>query len=177
MTSRTMSPDSWQDDVDSSSQRPPTSSTSDFSEHSFHSRSKSSVNVNSPKRLSMFSRTRSNTANVSSTRQIPTESLTYGEQYTSPTTATHDEKASEKVARSLLVRGSRILRRQVSKLNVIATTLEEEDDYGKSAGRFEVSKVFQRAPKLKKNDSSRPLPELPFLKDTLACFFWLNPRG
>lgn len=161
MTSRTMSPDSWQDDVDSSSQRPPTSSTSDFSEHSFHSRSKSSVNVNSPKRLSMFSRTRSNTANVSSTRQIPTESLAYDEQYTSPTTSTHDEKASDKasdkVARSLLVRGSRMLRRQGSKLNVIATTLEEEDDYGKSAGRFEVSKVFQRAPKLKKNDSSRPL--------------------
>jgi RNA polymerase-associated protein CTR9 len=138
------------------SQRPPTSSTSDFSDHSFHSRSKSSANVNSPKRLSMFSsRSRSNTTNVSSapTRQLPAESLTYGEHSVSP--APHEEKSSENVARSLLVRGSRILRRQGSKLNVVATTLEEEDEFGKSAARFEVSKVFQRVPKLKKNESSK----------------------
>lgn len=67
----------------------------------------------------------------------------------------HEEKTAENVARSLLVRGSRILRRQGSKLNVVATTLEEEDEYGKSAARFEVSKVFQRVPKLKKNESSK----------------------
>lgn len=67
----------------------------------------------------------------------------------------HEEKTSEKVAKSLLVRGSRILRRQGSKLNVVATTLEEEEEFGRSAARFEVSKVFQRAPKLKRNDSSK----------------------
>ncbi|KAF3407679.1 hypothetical protein DPV78_000738 [Talaromyces pinophilus] len=160
MASRTISPDSWQDDMDFS-QRPPTSSTSDFSEHSFHSRSKSSANVNSPKRLSMFSsRSRSNTTNVSSapTRQLPAESLNYGEHPVSP--VPHEEKTSENVARSLLVRGSRILRRQGSKLNVVATTLEEEDEFGKSAARFEVSKVFQRVPKLKKNESNDQLKRL-----------------
>lgn len=151
--SRTLSPDSWQDEVDFA-QRPPTSSTSDHSEHSFHSRSKSSAHITSPKRLSIFSRARSNTANLTSTtnRQLPTVPLSYGEPsvYPMPT----DEKASDNATRSLLVRGSRILRRQGSKLNV-AAPLEEEDELGKSAVRFEVSNLFHRTPKLKKNDSRK----------------------
>ncbi|EED18458.1 conserved hypothetical protein [Talaromyces stipitatus ATCC 10500] len=159
MASRTVSPDSWQDDMDSSSQRPPTSSTSDFSDHSFHSRSKSSANINSPKRLSMFSsRSRSNTTNAPApSRPLPAESLSYGEPSVSP--VPHDEK-HDNVARSLLVRGSRILRRQGSKLNVVATTLEEEEEFGKSAARFEVPKVFQRVPKLKRNDSHDQLKRI-----------------
>lgn len=152
--SRTVSPETWQDEADLS-QRPPTSSTSDFSEHSFHSRSKSSAHVNSPKRLSMFSgRSRSNTANFTTapTRPLPATSLNYGEPSVSP--VPQDEKASENVARSLLVRGSRILRRQGSKLNV-AATLEEEDEFGKGAAKFEVANLFHRVPKLKRNDSRK----------------------
>ncbi|OKL61939.1 hypothetical protein UA08_02647 [Talaromyces atroroseus] len=153
--SRTLSPESWQDDADFS-QRPPTSSTSEYSDHSFHSRSKSSAHVSSPKRLSMFSRSRSNTTTITSAsaRQLPAVPLTYGEP--SILSAVNDEKPSDNVARSLLVRGSRILRRQGSKLNV-AAALEEEDEVGK---KFEVSNIFHRVPKLKKNDSQDQLKRI-----------------
>jgi hypothetical protein len=103
----------------------------------------------------MFSRSRSNTTNITSAthRQLPAVPLSYGEPSVLSAPA-NDEKTSDNVARSLLVRGSRILRRQGSKLNV-AAALEEEDEFGKNAARFEVSNIFNRVPKLKRNDSRK----------------------
>ncbi|CRG88560.1 hypothetical protein PISL3812_05591 [Talaromyces islandicus] len=147
---------SWQDELEFR-QRPPTSSTSDYSEHSFHVRSKSSANVlNSPKRLSMFgARTRSNT--TTSTTRSPASS-TSGE---TPMPPPHDEKPapSDSVARSLLLRGSRILRRQGSKLNV-APTLDEEDEGAKAASKFEVANIFQRPQRMKRTDSHEQLKRI-----------------
>ncbi|KAH8702614.1 hypothetical protein BGW36DRAFT_405365 [Talaromyces proteolyticus] len=143
----------WQDDFEFR-QRPPTSSTSDHSEHSFHIRSKSSANVHSPKRLSVFGRSRSNTTtSITSPRRSPT-SPNSGEV---PMPLLHDEKPAptDSVARSLLVRGSRILRRQGSKLNV-APTLDEEDEAGKTS-KFEVSSIFQRNHRMKRSESHEQL--------------------
>jgi hypothetical protein len=119
-------------------------------------RSKSSANVlNSPKRLSVFgARTRSNT--TTSTTRSPASS-TSGE---APMPPAHEEKPapSDSVARSLLIRGSRILRRQGSKLNVVPT-LDEEDEGAKASSKFEVPNIFQRPQRMKRS-GSRKLPAL-----------------
>lgn len=112
-------------------------------------RSKSSANaINSPKRLSVFgARTRSNTTSSS---RSPASS-TSGE---GPLPPPHDEKPApaDSVARSLLLRGSRILRRQGSKINIVPT-LDEEDEGAKPSSKFEVAHIFQRPQKMKRSDS------------------------
>jgi RNA polymerase-associated protein CTR9 len=60
----------------------------------------------------------------------------------------------DNVAKSLFIRGSRILRRQGSKFN-IAATVDEEDEVGKVTSRFEVADLFHR--KSRPNESRKLL--------------------
>jgi hypothetical protein len=58
------------------------------------------------------------------------------------------------MAKSLFSRGSRILRRQGSKLN-IAATLDEEDEVARDRSRFEVSEIFSRHHKTRQSDTRK----------------------
>jgi hypothetical protein len=72
----------------------------------------------------------------------------------------------ENVAKSLLSRGSRILRRQGSKFN-IGATLDEEDEVGKVTQKLEVVDFFHR--KARQNDA-RESPEKSSSKDVKTRF-------
>ncbi|KAL4868503.1 hypothetical protein BDV12DRAFT_101768 [Aspergillus spectabilis] len=147
--------------------RPSTgASTSDSADYSVHMRSRSTAHAQSPKRLSVFSgRSRSNTTtsispSISSSRRSPASSMTSNE--TTPLPLAHEDRTAsaagvrqdrhESVTKSLLLRGSRILRRQGSKIN-IAGTLEEEEESERDKSRFEVSEFFGRHPKTRPNDT------------------------
>ncbi|KAL1969054.1 hypothetical protein VTN77DRAFT_888 [Rasamsonia byssochlamydoides] len=133
----------WQEDAEQR-QRPP---SSEHPEHSFHIRSRSSIHAHSPRRLSVFSgRSRSNTTtSTSSSRRSPASSMTSAEALSMQNS--HEERTSsaakqEKPAKSLLFRGSRILRRQGSKFSISAT-VDEEDEVGKVTQKFEVADFFR----------------------------------
>ncbi|GLI76733.1 hypothetical protein PoHVEF18_005010 [Penicillium ochrochloron] len=127
-------PGHWDDDQSSHSDPPSTRSSNDPPEHASHIRSRSTALAQSPKRLSVFSgRSRSNTTTSTSSRRSPGSSMTSIDS----SVPSQDERApsalgmrsdkSERSSRSLLARGSRILRRQGSKINIVAT-LDEEDE-------------------------------------------------
>ncbi|KAI9367396.1 hypothetical protein BJX61DRAFT_547525 [Aspergillus egyptiacus] len=117
-------------------------SNSDAADHSAHSRSRSTAHTQNPRRLSVFTsgRSRSNTTTssmplVASSRRPPVSSMTSAE--TAPLPPAHEGRRGsaagvrherhESVTKSLLLRGSRILRRQGSKANIVATLNEEEE--------------------------------------------------
>ncbi|KAJ5169155.1 uncharacterized protein N7482_004749 [Penicillium canariense] len=130
-------PSHWDDDQSVHSDPPSTGSSNDPPEHIAHFRSRSTAHAQSPKRLSVFSgRSRSNTTTSTSSRPSPGSSMTS----TDSSVPSQDERAfsalgmrpdkPERLSRSFLARGSRILRRQGSKINIVAT-LDEEDEMEK----------------------------------------------
>ncbi|KAK4867244.1 hypothetical protein LT330_000754 [Penicillium expansum] len=137
-------------DNDDGSDRPSTNSSNEQPEHAAHIRSKSIAHSQSPKRLSVFSgRSRSNTTTSTSSRRSPGSSMTS----TDSSIASDDRTGSslglrsdkqDKSARSLLARGSRILRRQGSKINIVAT-LDEEDEADREKARPEREMFGRRA--------------------------------
>lgn len=112
----------WQDD---GIVRPSTTSTEP--EHT-HFRSRSTVQAQNPKRLSVFAgRSRSNTTS-SFSRRVPGTSMSSvggSPEERAPSAFAHREK--DKASRSFLARSSRILRRQGSRVNIVAT-LDEHDE-------------------------------------------------
>ncbi|OGE49086.1 hypothetical protein PENARI_c023G07866 [Penicillium arizonense] len=135
----------WDDDID----RPSTRSSNEHPEHAAHIRSRSTAHVNSPKRLSVFSgRSRSNTTTSTSTtsRRSPGSSMTSeGSMSDERTVSSLGMRADkDKPSRSLLARGSRILRRQGSKINIVAT-LDEEDEVDRERPRTEKELFGRRA--------------------------------
>ncbi|KKK18097.1 hypothetical protein P175DRAFT_0526277 [Aspergillus ochraceoroseus IBT 24754] len=151
--------------------RPPTrASNTDLPEHSLHMRSRSIALAQTPRRLSVFSgRSRSNTTtsttpSTTSSRRSPASSMTSNDTASLPP-AHEDRTASaaamrherqESVTKSLLLRGSRILRRQGSKFNIVAT-LDEEEELERDKSRFE---VFGRHHKSRFNDSHEQMKRL-----------------
>ncbi|KAL2809466.1 hypothetical protein BJX63DRAFT_435130 [Aspergillus granulosus] len=154
--------------------RPSTgASGSDTPEYSVHMRSRSIAHAQSPKRLSVFSgRSRSNTTtstspSISSSRRSPVSSMTSME--TAPMPLAHEDRTAsaagvrhdrhESVTKSLLLRGSRILRRQGSKINMVAT-LDEEEEMERDKSRFEVSELFGRHHKSRSNDAHEQMKRM-----------------
>ncbi|KAG2412681.1 hypothetical protein HFD88_010238 [Aspergillus terreus] len=136
--------------------RPSTGASSDPPEHSVHMRSRSTAHAHSPKRLSVFSgRSRSNTTNsTSSSRRSPASSMTSADAASIPSSQhSHEDRApsatgfrserQESMTKSLFTRGSRILRRQGSKFNIVAT-VDEADEGEREKPRFEVTDIFTR---------------------------------
>ncbi|CAI7588834.1 unnamed protein product [Penicillium discolor] len=139
---------SW--DNDDGSDRPSTNSSNEQPEHAAHIRSRSIAHANSPKRLSVFSgRSRSNTTTSTSSRRSPGSSMT-----STDSSIVSDERAGsslglrsdkqDKPSRSFLARGSRILRRQGSKISIVAT-LDEEDEADREKARPEREMFGRRA--------------------------------
>lgn len=139
---------------------------SDYPEHISHSRSRSNAQPTNPKRRSVFSgRSRSNTSLSSSTSTMPyplplsptssAESsfmdLSHNDRSTSSLGSSSSDKP-EKSAKSFLSRGSRILRRQGSKFNIVAT-VSEEDEIHKLPQKSEVIDFF-RSQRSKQTDAS-----------------------
>ncbi|KAF7115051.1 hypothetical protein CNMCM5793_001087 [Aspergillus hiratsukae] len=155
------------------SDRPSTGASNDPPEYTAHIRSRSTAHAHNPKRLSVFSsRSRSNTttSTSSSSRRSPASSMTSADAASSP--YSYEDRAGssagfrpdrherhESVAKSLFSRGSRILRRQGSKLN-IAATLDEEDEVAREKSRFEVSEIFSRHHKTRQSDAHEQLKSL-----------------
>ncbi|CAG8894825.1 unnamed protein product [Penicillium egyptiacum] len=137
-------------DTDDGSDRPSTNSSNEHPEHAAHIRSRSTAHAHSPKRLSVFSgRSRSNTTTSTSSRRSPGSSMT-----STDSSIASDERAGsslglrsdkqDKPSRSFLARGSRILRRQGSKINIVAT-LDEEDEADREKARPERERFGRRA--------------------------------
>lgn len=127
--------------------RPQSSSTSVHSEHSSHSRSRSSAQVGTPKRLSVFTgRSRSNTTSSTRTLEVARNSP-------SPSPTTHGPGAEREKTKSMLFRSSRILRRQGSKFAIAATLEEHVDDDNKSAKSDRVGALHRGVNKLRRNQS------------------------
>ncbi|KAJ5095115.1 hypothetical protein N7532_007406 [Penicillium argentinense] len=131
----------WDDD--GHSDPPSTRSSNDPPEHMAHLRSRSTAHAQSPKRLSVFSgRSRSNTTTSTSSRRSPGSSMTsidsgvgQPDERTASSLGMRADK-SDRPSRSFLARGSRILRRQGSKINIVAT-LDEEDEQDREKPRSE----------------------------------------
>ncbi|KXG52393.1 PAK-box/P21-Rho-binding [Penicillium griseofulvum] len=137
----------WDND---DSDRPSTNSSNEYPEHAAHIRSRSTAHAHSPKRLSVFGgRSRSNTTTSTSSRRSPGSSMT-----STDSSIASDERAvsslglrsdkQDKPSRSFLARGSRILRRQGSKINIVAT-LDEEDEADREKARPEREMFGRRA--------------------------------
>ncbi|KAL2866306.1 uncharacterized protein BJX67DRAFT_356181 [Aspergillus lucknowensis] len=156
--------------------RPSTrASGSETPEHSVHMRSRSTAHAQSPKRLSVFSgRSRSNTTtstspSISSSRRSPASSMTSTE--TAPLPPAPDDQTGSAVGvrndrhenatktRSLFLRGSRILRRQGSKINMVST-LDEEEEMERDKSRFEVSEFFGRHHKTRSSDANAQMKRM-----------------
>ncbi|KAL4805999.1 hypothetical protein BDV18DRAFT_15793 [Aspergillus unguis] len=130
-------------------------SNSDTPDHSIHARSRSAAHTQSPKRLSVFSgRARSNTTtstpSLTSSRRSPS-SMASNEH--APVPSPHEDRPippavprhdrHESVSKSLFSRGSRILRRQGSKVNIVGTP-EEEEDMDREKSRFDFGRRKSR---------------------------------
>uniref|UniRef100_A0A093V135 CRIB domain-containing protein n=1 Tax=Talaromyces marneffei PM1 TaxID=1077442 RepID=A0A093V135_TALMA len=149
MTPRTTSPDSWQDDMDFS-QRPPTSSPVI---------SQITPSIVAPNRVPM------STAPKDCRCFHPARGATPPTSHTPPhancppnlsvtaSTQCHRSRMRKRLPRMLL--GPCWF-----EAAVFCAARAEEDEFGKSAARFEVSKVFQRVPKLKKNESNDQLKRI-----------------
>ncbi|KAE8382112.1 hypothetical protein BDV26DRAFT_254392 [Aspergillus bertholletiae] len=151
-----------------SEQPNPRVSNNDAPDHSLHIRSRSTAHAQSPKRLSVFSgRSRSNTTtSTTSSRRSPASSMTSMDAASLP--SSQDERTNsagfrserqESMTKSLFSRGSRILRRQGSKFNIVAT-LDEEDEMEREKSRFEVSDLFSRHHRSRQSDAHEQLKNL-----------------
>ncbi|KAL4890422.1 hypothetical protein BDV59DRAFT_93608 [Aspergillus ambiguus] len=136
--------------------RPSTGTSIDPPDYAVHMRSRSTAHAHSPKRLSVFSgRSRSNTTNsTTSSRRSPASSMTSADVASLPSSHhSHDDRSAsvagvrterqESMTKSLFTRGSRILRRQGSKFNIVAT-VDEADEGEREKPRFEVTDIFSR---------------------------------
>ncbi|KAE8349797.1 hypothetical protein BDV28DRAFT_140446 [Aspergillus coremiiformis] len=144
-------------------------SSNDTPDHSTHVRSRSTAHTQSPKRLSVFTgRSRSNTTtSTTSSRRSPASSMTSLEA--APPPSSQDERTGsaagvrserqESMTKSLFSRGSRILRRQGSKFNIVAT-LDEEDEMEREKPRFEVSDLFNRHHRSRQSDAHEHLKSI-----------------
>jgi hypothetical protein len=147
-------------------QTPSTGVGGDHPEYTSHSRSRSNAQPNNPKRRSVFNgRARSNTATSSSTSTMPypiplsptssAESsfmdLSHNDRSSSSLGSSSSDRP-EKSAKSFLTRGSRILRRQGSKFNVVATVTEEDETH-KLPQKSDVIDFF-RSQRSKQTDAS-----------------------
>lgn len=128
-------PGHWDDDQSGHCDLPSTRSSNDPLEHASHIRSRSTALAQSHKRLSVFSgRSRSNTTTSTSSRRSPGSSMTSidssvpSRDERAPSALAMRPEKGERSSRSFLARGSRILRRQGSKINIVAT-LDEEDEF------------------------------------------------
>ncbi|KAL4902433.1 hypothetical protein BDW74DRAFT_186921 [Aspergillus multicolor] len=138
--------------------RPSTgASSSDTPDHSIHMRSRSTAHTQSPKRLSVFSgRSRSNTTtstpSVTSSRRSQASSMASNENV--PLPFAHEDRITpavgvrhdrhESATKSLFLRGSRILRRQGSKVTMVGP-LDEEEDAERDKSRFDFSRRKSRS--------------------------------
>jgi hypothetical protein len=115
-----------------------------------------------PKRLSVFGgRSRSNTVASTSSYQSPASSLISVEQLSGRSSQDDRSMSSlgmertESVAKSLMHRGSRMLRRQNSKFSIASSlTLDEEGDGEREKYKFEVSELFQKGSKARSRSNS-----------------------
>lgn len=138
----------WEED--GHSDPPSTRSSNDPPEPTAHSRSRSTAHAASPKRLSVFNgRSRSNTVTSSSSpsRRSPGSSMTSVDRCVPSlddrTSSALGMRSEKDRSRSLLARGSRMLRRQGSKINVVAT-LDEEDEIVREHPRADKPDMFGR---------------------------------
>ncbi|PYH40655.1 uncharacterized protein BP01DRAFT_204022 [Aspergillus saccharolyticus JOP 1030-1] len=156
-----------QQDLDRAYGRAPSNGSPE--QYSVHTRSRSTAHAQSPKRLSVLSgRSRSNTTNstTSSSRRSPGSSMT---SVDGPSLPFYEDRASssagfryersESVTKSILSRGSRILRRRGSKFHIVST-LDEEDEVDREKSRFEVSDLFSRHHKPRQSDAHDQLKSL-----------------
>lgn len=135
----------WEED--GHSDPPSTRSSNDPPEHMSHNRSRSTAHADSPKRLSVFNgRSRSNTTTSTSSRRSPGSSMTSVDSSVPSqierTTSALGMRPEKDRSRSFLARGSRMLRRQGSKINVVATLAEED----------EIDREAQQQPRMEKPD-------------------------
>ncbi|GAD97943.1 conserved hypothetical protein [Paecilomyces variotii No. 5] len=152
-----ITPGAWQEDTDDQEQRPTTMASNDHFEPSWHARSRSIAQSQSPRRLSVFSgRSRSNTTTSTTTslmsnRQSPASSMTSldasslrSQEERSGSTAGLEKESTSK---SFFSRGSRIIRRQGSKFSISATldeADEPEKEKEKEKEKQRVSELFSR---------------------------------
>ncbi|KAJ5812527.1 hypothetical protein N7474_008828 [Penicillium riverlandense] len=158
-------------DDDASSDPPSTRSSNDAPEHAAHVRSRSTAHVqSSPKRLSVFgSRSRSNTTSTTSERRSPNNSMTSSEgssgfppdERTASATGTRPDYQHHRTSRSFLARSSRILRRQGSKVNIVAT-LDEEEEMGHMHERTESHHRLHRQRRMNHHEHMKSLISDPF---------------
>lgn len=152
---------SQDEDHDYTRDRPSTTSSNEHQDYLYRTRSRSTAHTQSPKRLSAFSgRSRSNTtASTASSRRSPASSMTSVEASSLPSfqdgrpssAAPTRSERQESMTRSLLSRGSRILRRQGSKFNISAT-LDEEDEADRAhRSKVEISDFLARTTKLRRS--------------------------
>lgn len=121
-------------------------SSNDPPDHAAHIRSRSTAHAHTPRRLSMFSaRSRSNTTTSTSSPLSPGSSMTSmdGADERAPSAMGLRSEKPDRSSRFFLSRGSRILRRQGSKINIVAT-LDEEDEVDREKSRSEKSDIFGR---------------------------------
>lgn len=138
---------------DDGSDRPSTNSSNEQPEHAAHIRSRSIAHAHSPKRLSVFSgRSRSNTTTSTSSRRSPAASMDVSSSEERTTSALGIRSDKDKPSRSFLARGSRILRRQGSKINIVST-LDEEDEADREKPRSE-REIFGRRSRHADNSKS-----------------------
>ncbi|PYI22149.1 hypothetical protein BO99DRAFT_31446 [Aspergillus violaceofuscus CBS 115571] len=157
-----------QQDLDRAYGRPPSNGSPE--QYPVHIRSRSTAHAQSPKRLSVLGgRSRSNTTTSTSSRRSPGSSITSVEAPSLPSYEDRGDRAgssagfrydrSESVTKSLLSRGSRILRRRGSKFHIVST-LDEEDEVDREKPRFEVSDLFSRHHKPRQSDAHDQLKSL-----------------
>ncbi|KAJ5927970.1 hypothetical protein N7466_006926 [Penicillium verhagenii] len=161
---------SWEDD--GNSDPPSTRSSNDPPEPAVHIRSRSIAHPNphSPKRRSVFGgRSRSNTTTSTSSRPSPGSSLT--ESSMDGSISSQDERTTsalgmradrpDRSSRSFLARGSRILRRQGSKINIVAT-LDEEDENDREKPRDKSDMFGRRSRQVEQQGRLKSLISDPF---------------
>ncbi|KAJ5643042.1 uncharacterized protein N7484_005549 [Penicillium longicatenatum] len=159
----------WDDD--GSSDPPSTRSSNDPPEHAVHTRSRSTAhpNAHSPKRRSVFSgRSRSNTTTSTSSHRSPGSSMTSSmdgslssqDERTTSALGMRTERP-DRSSRSFLARGSRILRRQGSKINIVAT-LDEEDENDREKPREKGDMFGRRSRQVEQQDRLKSLISDPF---------------
>ena len=119
------------------------------SEHSAHSRSRSTAFTPAPRRHSIFSgRSRSNTTTSTTSLGGPSQ-----DDRTAPTPVMRSERP-ESTTKSFFSRGSRILRRQGSKFSISAT-LDEEDETERDKSMSDVPEFFGRRHKSRQGSSCK----------------------
>lgn len=132
-------------------ERPSTRGSVEPPEHSAHSRSRSTAFAPTPRRLSVFSgRSRSNTTTSTTPYAL---GVPPQDERMAPPTGMRSERP-ESTTKSFFSRGSRILRRQGSKLSISAT-LDEEDEPERDRSVSDLPEFFGRRHKSRQGSSCK----------------------